>query len=107
MSRVNAHVARRFLEQALQALEGDQDALREAMRGPLGRSVQLHREVAGSLEDPVDTSESSLTLLEWWLESIGAMEPETEQSWVETPDEDATLKIPAPAAAVSPNGWPG
>ena len=107
MSRVNAHVARRFLEQALQALEGDEDALREAMRGPLGRSVQLHREVAGSLEDPVDTSESSLTLLEWWLESIGAMDPEAEHSWVEPPEEGAALRIPDPAPATVPNGWPG
>ncbi len=94
MTKVNAHLARRFLEQALQALQGDERALRDALQGPLGRSVQLHREVAGSHDHPIDTSESSLTLLEWWLESIGAMEPETDQSWVEPPEDRRELRIP-------------
>ena len=102
MAKVNAHLARRFLEQAIQALQGDEQALEEALRGPLGRNVQLHRELAGSLEDPVNTSESSLTLLEWWLESIGAVEPEPDstESWVEPPTDDVELRLPdkTPAA---------
>jgi hypothetical protein len=95
MTKVNAPLARRFLEQALQALQGDELAYTEAMRGPLGRAVQLHREVdTGSAEDPIHTAESSMTLLQWWLESIGAMEPESAESWVEAPVARETVWIP-------------
>ena len=102
MTRVNAHLARRYFEQALEALQGDKVAFQEAMRGPLGRTVQLHRELdTGSAEDPVHTAESPMTLLQWWLESIGAMEPEAAESWVEPP---AGRELRIPDTSDAPRG---
>ncbi|MFN2490920.1 MAG: hypothetical protein ABR529_14540 [Actinomycetota bacterium] len=94
MTKVNASLARQILEEGLDALQGDDRDYREAMQGPLGRSVQLHRELdTGLAEEPIHTSESSITLLEWWLESIGAMEAETAESWVEPPTPARELRI--------------
>lgn len=91
MTEIDVAAARRALEQGLRALGSDEDAAAE-MGEALARKVQLHRAIdVGLGEDGFHTSERSITLLRWWLESIGAVEPEREGSWVEPAEASPTV----------------
>jgi hypothetical protein len=83
---IRRELAQRLFEEGVEALSSrSEEAWRQAMRGPLGRDVRLHHVLDLGYQGPADfeTRTAPITLLKEFLESIGALESDGGEWWVE------------------------
>jgi hypothetical protein len=83
---VQRELAQRLFEEGIEAIASASDEVwARAMRGPLGRDVRLHHVIDTGYQGPADfeTRTAPITLLKEFLESIGALESDGGEWWVE------------------------
>ena len=88
MGKVDETLARRLIADGIAAISsGDGAAWEHAVQGPLGRDVRVVHELDAGYQGPAvfETTTAPITLLKEFLESIGALEVDKDEWWVELP----------------------